>query len=103
MTLSEIKALVIAVDPNAQHYDSAKKGAAYTVWREVRPLGFMADNRHEGAIKFQIDRFTKTENDTIAASFFSALEGNDRVAFSYEIDYEPDTGYIHHIFDCEGV
>ena len=103
MTLNEIKALVLAVDPAAQHYESAKKGAAYTVWREIRPLGFAADGAHQGAVSFQIDRFTKTEGDTIAASLFSALDANDRVAVRYEVDFEPDTRYIHHIFDCEGI
>lgn len=102
MTLSEIKALVLAVDPNAQHYDSAKKGPAYTVWRELRPLPFMADGRHQGGIGFQIDRFTKAEDDPIASALFAALDEDPRVAFEEVIDYESDTRYIHHIFDCEG-
>lgn len=104
MTLDEFKAIVIAVDPNAMHYDSAyQKGAAYTVWREGRTLDTMANGQHQGARKFYIDRYTKTENDAIAASFFVALEENDRIAFSHETDFEPDTRYIHHIFDCEGI
>lgn len=104
MTLDDIKALVVAVDPNAGHYESAYQGSpAYTVWFEVRALPDMGDNAHQGAIAFQIDRFTKTEGDAIASALFAALEADDRVAFSYAVDFEPDTRYIHHIFDCQGV
>lgn len=104
MTLDEIRAVVIAVDPNAAHYESAYQGgAAYTVWRELRALPFLADGEHQGAISFQIDRYTKTENDAVAAAFFAALDANVRVAFEYTVDFEPETRYIHHIFDCEGI
>lgn len=103
MTAEEIKAIVVAVDPAAQRYDSARKGPAYTTWRTGMTLGFMADGEHMGGVRFQIDRFTKDPNDPIAAALFDALEHNDRVAFSHTPDFEPDTGYIHHIFDCEGI
>lgn len=103
MTTDELKAFVIAIDPEAQRYDSARRTSAYTVWRELGTLGFMADGQHQGGIRFQIDRFTKTADDAIAARLYAALEANDRMAFSYDVDYERDTGYIHHIFDCEGI
>lgn len=103
MTLDDIKAMVIAVDPSAQHYDSTKKGPAYTVWREYGYLPMTADQRHQGGISFQIDRFTRAENDTIAAAFVAALESDDRIAYEYQVDYEPETRYIHHIFDCEAI
>lgn len=103
MTLSEIKALVLRGDPEATRYESAKRHSeAYTVWREVRMLGQTSEDGHEAAWAFQIDRFTKEQNDPIAATIRAALEDDERVAYSYEIDYEPDTRYIHHIFDCEG-
>lgn len=104
MTLEDIKTLVTSVDPTAGHYESAYQGGhAYTVWKEGPTLGFTADGKHQGAIKFYIDRFTKDEFDIIAAALFEALENNDRVAFTHTPDYEQDTGYIHHIFDCEGL
>lgn len=104
MTVSEIQALVVAVDPNAAHYESAhREGEPYTVWYEKRTLPFMGDGEHLGGIKFKIDRFTKSENDQIAAGLYTALEARPDVAFEYLTDYEPDTGYIHHIFDCEGI
>ena len=102
MTLDAIKALVVSVDPTAGHYDSAHTGSdAYTVWRERRLLGDMADDRHHGAVSFAIDRFTKTEGDAIAAALEAALEASPEVCFAHLTDYEADTGYIHHIFDCE--
>ena len=104
MTLAEIQALVVGADPNSGHYESAYQGsAAYTVWRELRELPLMADDLHQGGWSFQIDRFTKTENDTTAAAIKAALDGEPRVAYEYIVDYEPDTRYIHHIFDCEGI
>ena len=103
MTREDIRALVVSVDKDAGRYESAYQGGqAYTVWREGRRLGLMADDRHEEAWAFQIDRFTKTEGDGIADAFLDALDKDERVAYSYTVDYEPDTGYTHHIYDCEG-
>ena len=50
-----------------------------------------------------MDRFTKTEDESLAESIRRALEERDNIAVDYRVDYEQDTGYIHHIFDCEGV
>jgi hypothetical protein len=52
--------------------------------------------------KVQVDRFTKTDNDTIALGILNALEAA-KIPHTYLIDYEKDTGYHHHIFDCEVV
>lgn len=103
MTVSDIKAFVLAVDPNAQHYESAEKSEAYTVWREIRPLPIMADDTHIEAWAFQIDRFTKSEDDAIAKAMRTALEHQENISYDLVIDYEQDTGYIHYVFDCEGV
>ena len=104
MTLSDIKAFVAAVDPNAGHYESAYQGSqAYTVWRERTTLAMMADDEHQGGFRFQIDRFTKDEGDAIAAAIETALDADPRIAYERLTDYEQDTRYIHHIFDCEGI
>lgn len=103
MTLDDIRTLVISVDPNAGHYESAYRGGdSYTVWYEVQRAGLMADNKRPcKSWRFQIDRFTKDENDPIAAQLEAALEACPFVSYDYLVDYERDTGYIHHIFDCE--
>ena len=104
MTASEIKKLLTDVDPDAQRYehDGAGTADAYTVWRELRPVGLYGDGQEEGSIRFQVERFTKEEDEQMAALIRAALEGQDDIAVEYLVDYE-DTGYIHHIFVCEGV
>ena len=103
MTTSDIKTMLVAVDSTVERSESSQTGSeAYTVWRELGDGALFADGVNQGGIRFQVDRFTKTEDDTVAAAIFTALEARDDVSFEYLVDYETDTGYIHHIFDCEG-
>lgn len=103
MTLADIQELVVSIDPTAGHYESAHRGEdAYTEWREYELIGFCSDDEHEEGWKFQINRYSKQEGDAIALAFLRALNKDERVAFDYQTDYEVDSGYIHHIFDCEG-
>ena len=102
MSTDEIRALVVSVDPSVGHYESDHRpGEPYTVWYEVQRAGLSADNRRFRSWRFQIDRFTKQENDPVAEALENALAAAPAVAYDYLVDYEPDTGYIHHIFDCE--
>lgn len=105
MTTSEIKTLLVSVDPNVQRYDHDGAGTsdAYTVWAEITPIGCYGDGEEEGTLRFQVDRFTKEEDDAVAASLKTTLEGQDDIAVDYRVDYEKDTGYVHHIFVCEAV
>ncbi len=105
MTVQEIKDLLVAVDPDVQRYDHDRAGSgdAYTVWQELRPVGFYGDGREDGSIRFQVDRFTRDEDEPTAAAILDALESRDDIAVDYQTDYERDTGYIHHIYVCEGI
>ena len=104
MTLPEIKALILSADATAERYESSHTGSdSYTVWRGVHRLAVAADNRHIEGWAFQVDRFTRDEFDPVAEALFAVLDGSDRVAVYHEIDYERDSGYIHHIYDCEGI
>ncbi|MBR2855138.1 MAG: hypothetical protein IKE81_12520 [Clostridia bacterium] len=105
MTIQEIKNLLTGVDPDAQRYehDRAGTGEAYTVWAEIGPVGFYGDGQEQGSIHFQVDRFTKVEDEVMAECLRIALEDADYITVDYRVDYEQDTGWIHHIFDCEGV
>lgn len=103
MTLAEIRDLLTPIDPDIRHYFSQGDGRNYTYWEEGPRLGLTRDDRHEEAWKFYVHRFTKDERDPIAARLYEALDGNPCVAMRYEPDYEPDTGYIHHIFECEAI
>lgn len=103
MTLAEIRDMLVAVDPTIEHYQSTNQSRDYSVWAEYQRLNLMSDDQHsdEGWM-FQVDRFTKAENDPIATAFFNVLDADSRVAVVHQVDYEPTTGWIHHIFDCEG-
>lgn len=103
MTLQDIKALVLSADPSAQHYGSTDADVDYTTWREYRRLSMTSNDAHVMGWAFQIDRFTQTEFDPIAQAVEDALTAAPGVAYSYQVDYDPQTGYIHHIFDCEGL
>ena len=103
MTIEEIRTLVLGADPTAERYESSRAGSdSYTTWRELRRLPATADGEHIEGWSFQVDRFTRDEDDATAAALFATLDGCERVAVAYDTDYEPDTGYIHHIYDCEG-
>lgn len=102
MTVREIQALVASVDPAARHYTNPHDGTDYTVWMEYMRTGLSGDDAHEKGWKFEIDRFTKQEYDPVAEAIETALTADPRVAFTYNVDYEQDTGYIRHLFDCVG-
>lgn len=103
MTKAEIKALIVSVDPGARHRFSMEKGKDYTYWNETHRLPLMSDDEHdEEAWAFVVHRFTKDDNDPVAPALFAALDAEPSVAPAWRQDFEPETGYIHHIFDCEG-
>lgn len=102
MTLQDVQALLVGVDPTIEHYESTRKNAdAYAVWYEFQRTGLHAGNLlPEKGWRFQVDYFTRLEYDPLAAQYETALESCPAIAYEYLVDYEPDTGYIHHIFDC---
>lgn len=102
MTRDEIAELVLLADPAAQRYDSRRKTGDYTVWAEYRRLDFIADDAHQEGWAFQVDRYTRDERDLVAEAIFAQLDADPRVTVSHMVDFERDTGLIHHIFDCEG-
>lgn len=104
MTLDEVRQAVIEAAPYASHYYSVKKGESYTTWHEYRRIPLKGDGQTaEDAWAFQVDHFTKREDDPVPEAIFAALDGNDRIAVSHRVlPPEPETGYIHHVFQCEG-
>lgn len=99
--LENFKGLLLTADADAKHYESKLQGN-YTVWAEHEPLILRGDNTTaERAWKVQIDRFTKAEDDSIAAAITAMLDTNDIAYSGPLVDYEQDTGYIHHIWNCE--
>lgn len=102
MTVREIKAIVLKADPDAKHYNSPHDGTDYTVWMEYKRTGVSKDNRSGKGWLFQIDRWTKTEYDPVAELIEQVLDDAPDVAYNYMVNYEQDSGYIRHMFDCEG-
>ncbi len=103
MTLSDIRTLLVSVDPNIKHYFSMGAGESYSYWEETNRLPFSADDRHEEGWHFYVHFFTKTECDPVADSFFNTLDEDPRTTVRWTVgDREEDTGYIHHIYECEG-
>lgn len=99
--MDKLKELLLSIDPDATKFQGAGKGN-YTVWTPYGENALQAGNRRrEVAAAVQIDRFTKDDPDEIADAIYAALDAAAFVAFEYLLDYEPDTGYIHHIYDCE--
>ena len=102
MTLNEIRTMLVAVDPDIRHYFSTEKTKDYTYWEESQRLAMLSDDEHDEGWRFYVHRFTKHEYDPIAGRLFNALDADPRTTVSHTVDYEPDSGYIHHIFSCEG-
>lgn len=99
--MDKLKKLLLEIDPGATKFAGAKQGN-YTVWAPYGETPLMAGNRRQAiAAKVQIDRYTKDDPDEIAQAIYAALDNADFVAFDYDLDYEQETGYIHHIYDCE--
>jgi len=103
MQLSEFKALLLTADSTAQKHKSTLTGN-YTVWKAYERIGVNSDNRlSDSGWKVQVDRFTTIDPDPVVALIDASMSGSDEIAVNYLIDYEQDTGYIHHIWDLEVV
>ena len=92
--------LIITADANASRYEGPGEGN-YTVWGEFgeNPL-FAADEHSESAVKIQIDRYTKIEDDPVADAIKEMLDNNS-IAYEYLPGFEANTGYIRHMWICE--
>ena len=102
MTVQEIKTMVLSVDPKAKHYFSDKKGDAFTVWGEYQRAGQGAEDRHDYGWKFEIDRYTRDEEDTVPDMIEQILIDHPGVSYTYQVYYDHTARYIVHVFDCEG-
>ena len=102
MTVQDIKTMVLSVDPKAKHYFADKKGDAFTVWGEYQRAGQGAEDRHDYGWKFEIDRYTRDEEDTVPDMIEQILIDHPGVAYTYQVYYDHTARYIVHVFDCEG-
>lgn len=92
--------LILSVDPRATKNKGDRK-ENYTVWQPYELTGPRSNNRRRVRVwKVQVDRFTKIDNDPIAMALLDALDAA-HIPYTYLLDYEKETGYHHHIYDCE--
>lgn len=105
MTKAEIKALLATIDPDIRHYECALDGTDFTVWMEYERIVFYADDGSaEWGWRFEVDRYTKDEDDEIAEKLEQLLDAAENVTVRpRRVQYNQQTGYIRHIFDCEAV
>ena len=104
MTIDEFAEIVKAIDPDASRYQRIRKktDVAYTVWSDYGTSPLYADGVPAGiAKKVQVDYFTFAEDDPVATRFYKAFSENDDIVCKHMTDFEEDSRYIHHIFDCE--
>ena len=104
MTLNEIKALLVSVDSGIRHYFTMSDAEAYTYWEEGQLISRTGDDRHpvaDQAWRFYVHRFTRTEGDSTIAALFEALDQDPRTTVKWITDFDKESGYIHHILECE--
>ena len=100
MTLTDFKTLLLTCDPAVSKFTGPGTGN-YTVWVPgTRTDGLMSDDQsEEDDTRVYVDRFTKVDNDTVAALLKTKLD-ESFIPYEYEQMFETDTGYIHHSFTC---
>lgn len=104
MTIDEFVAIIKEVVPDVARYQRIRKPTdhAYAVWIDYGTSTKYADGIPvEKAKKIQVDYFTHTEDDPAALRLFNAFSEHDEIVCNHLTDFEEDTRYIHHIFDCE--
>ena len=78
------------------HY-SRLRSDRYFVWAEDAVNDLSADDVHsERAIQGSTDLYTKIEFDPWAARFEASLDELGIAWYKSSVQYEEDTGYIHH-------
>lgn len=103
MTVTDIKNLVISAAPDAKHYYADIGKDPFTIWAETRRLPDAADDRHDMGWAFQIVHYAKLENDSTAEAIEDALIAHPGVTYAYNVGYDRKTGFVRHVFDCEGI
>lgn len=107
MTLQQLKTLLLTIGPPVHHYFVSGQTGNYIIWAEDGPGSalYAEDRMDRHAIQGTIDYYTKIEYDPVTGQIEDALNGSDVSWYPGPVQYETDTGYIHHeyIFEIDGV
>lgn len=102
MTVLEIRDMIAEADPTANHYYSEDTSGDYTTWQEYSRLPMSADDRTNKGWNVQIDRYTRKEFDRIADELERVMDER-MLSYTHQVEFEPETKFIRHIFDCEAL
>lgn len=101
VSITELKAILLGVDPDLKKYFWPGTGEAYTVWTPHHISTEMSDDLPEQKItKVTIDRYSKQEADPVADQIMEALESRSISTEEPLTAFEADSGYFHHIIEC---
>ena len=101
MTIKEFRDLLLTADPEARHYTHATSGN-YTVWSEYNEVYGIADDQIASKVAhIQVDRYTRLEYDPMVDTITHTLDEGGVLVIDRRTLFEMDSGYIHHIWDCE--
>lgn len=106
MTIEQFVGIVLSIDKDAARYQKLRKPTdkAYTVWSDYGTRTLYANGIPVGKTKkIQVDYYTLKEDDPVALQYYRAFSENEEITVNHLTDFEPETRYIHHIFDCEMV
>ena len=105
MTVQEIQDILAEIDPEIHHYECATDGSDFTVWMEYERIVLYADDGGaEMGWHFEVDRYTKTEYDPVVEALENLLMAHDRITVKpRRVQYDQQSGYARHIFDCEAI
>ena len=85
-----------AVTDAVSHY-ARLKSDRYFVWAEDARNDLISDGIHsETAVQGTTDLYTKIESDPWAEAFEQSLDAEGIAWYKSSVQYEEDTGYIHH-------
>ena len=105
MTVNEFRPIAVRCDPNISHWESTEKDGNYSIWHEFQRIGISGDSTEaEEAWRFQVDRFTRDEDDPMIRHIWETLLNEPRLTYpEHHVMYENASGYIHHVFQVRGV
>ncbi|WP_305178071.1 hypothetical protein [Faecalibaculum rodentium] len=102
--LQEFRNLLLEVTGKVYHYYHQAEDETYIVWTENGEGETQHGDNHkqEVALHFSVELFTKTEYSPVLDALTEKLN-ESRFAFEYTgVDFEVDTGYIHHSLEVYG-
>lgn len=101
MTLSQLKSLLLSIDPNLKKDFWNSSGENYTLWTPHHYTAELSDDRTEDAIvQVTIDRFTTDDKDDVIYQIRDSLEENNVTQEDIIRTIEEETGYIRFILEC---